>query len=88
MIKFDNIDKILGDGIKVFASERLANKHLKKQIPFNKHKQINLLVGPEGGLSDYEVNQLERLGFKAHSLGPRLLKSETAAIVLAGRLFT
>ena len=38
-------------------------------------------VGPEGGFSDEEVARAERAGFHAVSLGPRRLRSETAAIV-------
>jgi 16S rRNA (uracil1498-N3)-methyltransferase len=39
-----------------------------------------LLVGPEGGLSDGERRQCEEQGLKAISLGPRILRTETAAL--------
>ena len=41
---------------------------------------VTLLVGPEGGLSDVERQQCVDLGFKAVSLGPRILRTETAAL--------
>ncbi|MCP3673871.1 MAG: 16S rRNA (uracil(1498)-N(3))-methyltransferase [Gammaproteobacteria bacterium] len=42
---------------------------------------IRLLVGPEGGLSDNEIQTvLENTSFKAVSLGPRILRTETAAL--------
>ncbi len=41
---------------------------------------IILLVGPEGGLSDAEYQQCEDSGFRAVSLGPRILRTETAAL--------
>jgi 16S rRNA (uracil1498-N3)-methyltransferase len=41
---------------------------------------IALLVGPEGGLSEDEVQFAQKLGFQALSLGPRVLRTETAAI--------
>lgn len=44
---------------------------------------ITLLVGPEGGFSDEEVAQAERLGWRLVSLGPRRLRAETAAITAA-----
>ena len=44
------------------------------------HDRIELLIGPEGGLSDSEVNQAEGSGFSACSLGPRILRTETAAL--------
>ncbi len=41
---------------------------------------VALLVGPEGGLSGTEVGMLEKKGFRAVSLGGRILRTETAAI--------
>lgn len=41
---------------------------------------IALLIGPEGGLSDDEVEQAQTHGFQSLSLGPRILRTETAAI--------
>lgn len=41
---------------------------------------ISLLIGPEGGLSDAEILQAKTHGFQSLSLGPRVLRTETAAI--------
>ncbi|MBI2786570.1 MAG: 16S rRNA (uracil(1498)-N(3))-methyltransferase [Legionella longbeachae] len=41
---------------------------------------IALLIGPEGGLSDNEVECAGEYGFQPLSLGPRILRTETAAI--------
>jgi 16S rRNA (uracil1498-N3)-methyltransferase len=41
---------------------------------------ISLLVGPEGGLEDDERAMAERHGFTALRLGPRVLRTETAAL--------
>jgi 16S rRNA (uracil1498-N3)-methyltransferase len=41
---------------------------------------VTLLVGPEGGLSDSERQQCEEKGFRSMSLGPRILRTETAAL--------
>jgi 16S rRNA (uracil1498-N3)-methyltransferase len=40
-----------------------------------------LLVGPEGGLADAEVEAARAAGFQPASLGSRILRVETAAIV-------
>lgn len=42
---------------------------------------IVALVGPEGGWSDDELDLLEDHGAKPVSLGPRVLRTETAAVV-------
>jgi 16S rRNA (uracil1498-N3)-methyltransferase len=47
------------------------------QIP---NRQVSLLVGPEAGLSDQEVNAAKRAGFESIHLGPRTLRTETAAM--------
>jgi 16S rRNA (uracil1498-N3)-methyltransferase len=40
-----------------------------------------LLVGPEGGLTDAERDAAMAAGFAPRSMGPRILRTETAAIV-------
>jgi 16S rRNA (uracil1498-N3)-methyltransferase len=42
---------------------------------------IAALVGPEGGWSDDELDTLNGCGSKAVTLGPRVLRTETAALV-------
>ena len=39
-----------------------------------------ILIGPEGGFSQIEYEDAEVAGFKAVSLGPRILRTETAAV--------
>ena len=41
---------------------------------------ITLLVGPEGGLSEEEIEAATGKGFERATLGPRILRAETAAI--------
>lgn len=44
-------------------------------------RSVALLIGPEGGLSPTEENlAINRFGFHAISLGPRVLRTETAAL--------
>lgn len=44
-------------------------------------RSLAFLIGPEGGLSDNEVEQAKLAGFHAARLGPRVLRTETAPVV-------
>lgn len=44
-------------------------------------KHVALLVGPEGGFAATEVSACRQAGFRPVGLGPRILRTETAAIV-------
>ncbi len=48
--------------------------------PWGGTGRLELLVGPEGGWSDGEVALLDGAGFRPASLGPLVLRFETAAI--------
>lgn len=50
-------------------------------LPHPADGKVLLLVGPEGGLSDNERNLAARVGFMGLKLGPRILRTETAALV-------
>jgi 16S rRNA (uracil1498-N3)-methyltransferase len=41
---------------------------------------INLLIGPEGGLAEFERELAVSAGFTAVRLGPRVLRTETAPL--------
>ncbi|HSC75595.1 MAG TPA: 16S rRNA (uracil(1498)-N(3))-methyltransferase [Pseudomonadales bacterium] len=45
-----------------------------------KPASVLLLIGPEGGLSDNEILQAQRAGCVALTLGPRILRTETAPL--------
>jgi 16S rRNA (uracil1498-N3)-methyltransferase len=47
-------------------------------------RKVLLLVGPEGGFSAEEAQKAQQAGVQMVSLGPRRLRSETAAIVMVG----
>ena len=46
-------------------------------------EKIAVMIGPEGGFSINEVEQAARAGFKPVTLGKRILRMETAAVVAA-----
>lgn len=47
---------------------------------------LRLVIGPEGGFSDREVQQTKTAGFVAVQLGPRVLRTETAALTAISAL--
>ncbi|MCK8825151.1 16S rRNA (uracil(1498)-N(3))-methyltransferase [Fuchsiella alkaliacetigena] len=49
-------------------------------------QKILIIIGPEGGFSAQEVAQAKRWGAKVVSLGPRILRTETAAIATLSML--
>ena len=49
-------------------------------------KKIGVLVGPEGGIDDKEIENLKQAGAKIVTLGNRILRTETAPIVLASNI--
>jgi len=48
--------------------------------------RVVLIVGPEGGLTEAELRESENAGFARWSVGPHVLRVETAACVGAGVL--
>lgn len=48
--------------------------------------RVAMLVGPEGGFTDEEVADARKIGFLPVSLGPRILRTESAAIIGAALL--
>jgi 16S rRNA (uracil1498-N3)-methyltransferase len=50
------------------------------QIELAPQASICLLVGPEGGLSDRDLAAARAVGFAGLRLGPRILRTETAAL--------
>ena len=42
---------------------------------------VSLVIGPEGGFTQNEISEANKKGLKSLSLGPRILRTETAPIV-------
>jgi len=48
---------------------------------------VAVLIGPEGGFSSEEVQMATEAGFQRVTLGRRILRMETAAVVSAALIF-
>ncbi len=64
----------------------LAPNQATFSLPSPLPKSIQLLIGPEGGLSDNEINQVTQHGFNCWTLGSRILRTETAPVVALSAL--
>jgi 16S rRNA (uracil1498-N3)-methyltransferase len=72
--------------LKLMLFEGDAPWTLREALEGEKPARIALLVGPEGGFAPAEVEDARRMGFLPVSVGPRILRTETAAIVGAALL--
>ena len=74
-----------GAGPRLVLSPR-ADVSLSDLAPPMSGKPVRLLVGPEGGLAPREVERARDAGFTGLRLGPRVLRTETAALIALGVL--
>ncbi|MBC8014959.1 MAG: 16S rRNA (uracil(1498)-N(3))-methyltransferase [Sporomusaceae bacterium] len=68
------------DTIVIMLYEGQAAQGLKQTLAEHKAKKYILLVGPEGGFSAKEVTLCQNHGACIVTLGPRILRTETAAL--------
>jgi 16S rRNA (uracil1498-N3)-methyltransferase len=73
------LQKNYGTRIVLAETERVVslNEALKQASPVG---EIALALGPEGGWTREELAQFQEHGWRSASLGPRILRAETAAI--------
>lgn len=93
VIRLENIKKEMDNGRGEGSAARLVlwegehqkslSEHLKTVKEESGKLRIDILVGPEGGLSEAEVKGTMEAGFEPVSLGKRILRMETAAVVAA-----
>lgn len=63
-----------------FGIKTLINK-LRKEEKVKNIESIGILVGPEGGIEDEEIEKLKENGAHIVTLGKRILRTETAGFV-------
>ncbi len=66
--------------LRLVAHEGERQSELSKEALTNGKEPICLVIGPEGGLHPCELACLQEQGFLSFSLGPRILRAETAAL--------
>lgn len=63
-----------------------ATRSLADAVAGVKATTVHALVGPEGGLTGAEIERAQAAGFAGVTAGPRVLRTETAAIALLATL--
>lgn len=72
------------EGLSLIPYEEEKTRGLREALrEGNSTGRINLFIGPEGGFEEQEVEFARRQGITPVSLGPRLLRAETAGLVAA-----
>ena len=77
LVKLEVEDKYV---CSVKEKENLVNKYLQNN---SKCATMLYVIGPEGGITDKEEDFLNNNGYTSISLGPRVMRVETAAIYIA-----
>lgn len=83
---------VLGQGAGTFDAALLLHEsatttlaHALKPLPASASRLL-VLVGPEGGFAEAEAAEAETRGATLTSLGPRILRTETAALVALSQI--
>ena len=50
------------------------------------HRPVLLAIGPEGGWNEFEIEQMQLQGFEQFTMGPRILRVETAVSAVHGSI--
>lgn len=78
-IEFDELINRAAKTHTIFPWEREMKNALKSAID-KSARSVAVFVGPEGGITETEKDRLTEVGAHAVTLGPRILRAETAAI--------
>jgi 16S rRNA (uracil1498-N3)-methyltransferase len=73
----------VASGLRILLSERETQATLSDLTANAKSARISLAIGPEGGWTDEELSYFQENGWTSASLGPTILRAETAAIAAA-----
>ena len=65
----------------------VAHPYANQPMPVAINQSCVLVIGPEGGFIPFEIDLLQHNGCQPASLGPRILRTETAVSSIIGRLF-
>ena len=80
-LSFESFDKVLA------AYENEKTVSLKQAIKdVQSIRSVAIIIGPEGGFSENEIAYLKEKGAESVSLGPRILRTETAGMAMLAQI--
>lgn len=77
----DTLEELKNMDLVVVPYENAENYGFKKlfsEVDKDSIKRIGIVIGPEGGFEESEIEELKNIGGKIVTLGPRILRTETA----------
>lgn len=77
------LEALKGEKNIIIPYEDEEDRGLKEILNSIEGNKIHLIIGPEGGFEKDEIDRLKAIGGKIVSLGPRILRTETAGMVAA-----
>ena len=87
LIAFENaIKNIHPRDLNIICHEQEKDNNFIDVLQGNSGRTINLFIGPEGGFSQFELDLARQHSLQAVSLGKKILRAETAAIVACGTI--
>jgi len=84
--EFDS-DSFDSSGLALMPWEKSHDVSLKERLGTSKATQISVFIGSEGGFSQVEIEQATQHGMSLVTLGPRILRAETAGIATCAAIF-
>ncbi|MBI4672290.1 MAG: 16S rRNA (uracil(1498)-N(3))-methyltransferase [Chloroflexi bacterium] len=66
--------------------ENESAQDLKRALDDSNAETIHLFIGPEGGFTNQEIEMAHAYGAQSITLGPRILRAETAGLVAASAI--
>lgn len=82
IVSFDEMIKILKDKANIivaYEDEKMIT--IREGLANLLNEPIYVIIGPEGGFEADEIEKLKEIGARIVSLGPRILRTETAGLV-------
>jgi RsmE family RNA methyltransferase len=86
VIELQRFFRVFIESLKIDSLALVAHPGAAEECPRDVKRPVTLAIGPEGGFIEEEVASLERAGFRAVSIGERILRVETAVAALLARL--